>query len=368
MRRILLIIFFYGTCYFCNGQGDGNFRKYLDEDFAFTTQKRAAYGALVMKSGDHWCLVAVYPDTSTLIKAYFKDKSLKIKDGPFEFYNQKSTKVFDGYYINNVQQGVWRYYHKNGRLKDSGMIKNNQMVNVWKSWDENGKLLVIANYLSQDSIPDNLIIQPIASDEKKGLLDSDTTVSRPHGQWINFYENGQLKDSGNYRNGFREGEWTSWYKNGNIESRGTYHIHEQHGDWEYFYENGRTSTREKYQDNKVIAMECFDENGISAGSFCSILKPATPELDRFVSFESYMLDNIFWPASLQGISTNGLVKASFTVTKEGKLKDVAILETPHEMLGAEVKRFLFSIKKWSPAVSHNRVIEFTGLLEVPFYR
>ena len=366
MRRILLFIFLYVSCYFCNGQGDGNFRKYLDEDFAFTTQKKAVYGALGMKSGDHWCLIAVYPDTSTLIKAYFKDKSLKIKDGPFEFYYQKNIKAFEGYYINNVQQGVWKYYHKNAQLKDSGMIKNNQMVNVWKSWDENGKLLVIANYPSADSIPGNISIRPSPKEEGTGLLNSDTTINKPHGQWITFYENGQQKESGNYRNGFREGEWTSWNNNGNIESKGAYHIHEQQGDWEYFHENGKTSTREKYKDNKVIEMECFDENGNSTGSFCSILKPATPELDRFVSFESYMLDNIFWPPILQ--SVEGVVKASFTITKEGKLKDVAILETPHQSLGDEVKRFLFSIKKWSPAISHNRPIDYTALLEVPFYR
>jgi hypothetical protein len=242
------------------------------------------------------------------------------------------------------------------------------MVDVWKSWNENGNLLVNANYLSADSIPDNLIIHPKSTNGKTGLLNSDTTINRPHGQWNTFYENGQQKELGNYRNGFKEGEWTSWYKNGVIESKGAYHIEEQQGDWEYFYENGKMSTREKYKDNKVIAMDCYDEKGNSTGSFCSIRKPATPELDRFVSFESYMLDNIFWPPSLKGIEVNGMVKASFTITKEGVLKDVAILESPHELLSEEVKRFLFSIKKWTPAVSHNRVIESNVLLEVPFYR
>ncbi len=368
MRGILLFMLFYISCYFCNGQGDDKFRKYLDEDFVFTTQKNASYGALGIKSGDHWCLIAVYPDTSTLIKAYFKDKSLKIKDGPFEFYYQKNSKAFEGYYVNNIQQGVWRYYHKNGQLKDSGMIKNNHMVSVWKSWDENGKLMVIANYLSPDSIPDNLIVRATQTNRKTGLLNSDTTVNQPHGQWISYYNNGQQKEVGNYLNGFREGEWTSWYNHGGIESKGAYHIEEQQGDWEYFYENGKTSTRELYKDNKVIAMECYDENGNSTGSFCSIQRPATPELDRFVSFESYMLDNIFWPPNLNGVAVNGVVKANYTITKEGKLKDVAILEAPHELLGEEVKRFLLAIKKWSPAVSHNRVVEYNGMLEVPFYR
>ena len=368
MRGILLFIFFYVSCYFCNGQGDGNFRKYLDEDFAFTTQKKASYGALATKSGDHWYLLAVYPDTSTLIKAYFKDKSLKIKDGPFVFYYQKNIKAFEGYYVNNVQQGVWKYYHRNGQLKDSGLIKNNQMVDVWKTWNENGNLLAIANYLSPDSIADDFIFQPTTKDGKTGLLNSDTTINLPHGRWISYYDNGQQAESGNYRYGFKEGEWISWHKNGSIESKGAYHTAEQQGDWEYYYENGKTSTREKYKDNKVVAMECYDENGNSIGSFCSIKKPATPELDRFVSFESYMLDNIFWPADLKGLNVNGVVRASFTITKEGKLKDVTILEAPHELLAEEVKRFLLSIKKWSPAISHNRIIEFNGTLEVPFYR
>jgi len=368
MRVLIFFISFISSCYICDGQPEGSFRKYLDDDFEFTTQKKATYSAMAMKSGDHWMMLAVYPDTDTLLKAYFRDKSLRIKDGPFTMYHAKNLKAFEGQYVNNVQQGIWKYYYRNGQLKDSGMIKNNQMVNTWRSWHENGKQLAIANYMSPDSIPDDLIILAVPQPGKTGLLHSDTTINYPHGKWTEFHDNGNQKQSGNYLRGWRDGEWTSWYANGGMESKGSYYKDEQQGDWEYYFENGKTSTREKYKDNKVVAMECFDENGNSIGSFCSILKPATPELNRFVSFESYMLDNIFWPVDLKGVDVSGVVKLRYTITKDGKLKDVTVLESPHQSLTDEVKRFLYSIQKWAPAISHNRTIEFNGLLEVPFYR
>ena len=368
MRVLIFLIFLISSCYICDGQPEGSFRKYLDEELEFTTQKKGIYSAMAIKSGDHWMMLAVFPDTGTLLKGYFKDKSLRIKDGPFTFYHEKNIKAFEGLYVNNVQQGVWKYYHRNGQLKDSGMIKNNQMVNTWRSWHENGKQLAIANYMSPDSIPNDLIIRAVPQPGKSGLFNSDTTINYPHGKWIEFHDNGHQKESGHYVHGLRNGEWTTWYANGAIESKGSYHKNEQQGDWEYFFENGKTSTREKYKDNKVVSMECFDENGNSIGSFCSILKPATPELNRYVSFQTYMMDNIFWPAELNGVNANGILKASYIITKEGKLKSVTILETPHPALGDEVKRFLNSIQKWSPAVSHNRLIEFKGLLEIPFYR
>ena len=149
--RILIFFTLISCCYICAGQPEGSFRKYLDDDFEFTTQKKATYSAMAMKSGDHWMMLAVYPDTGTLLKAYFRDKSLRIKDGPFTLYYEKNIKAYEGQYVNNVQQGVWKYYYRNGQLKDSGLIKNNQMVNTWRSWHENGQQASLGSY--QDSDP-----------------------------------------------------------------------------------------------------------------------------------------------------------------------------------------------------------------------
>lgn len=368
MHYSLIIIYILFCCYTGNSQRADTLRKYLDNSLAFTNKNKGVYPAVAIQTGDHWYLFAVYPDTGTLLKAYFKDRELKIKDGPLILYHPNNKKAMECRYVNNVQQGVWKYYYKNGQLKDSGMIKNNQMVNTWYSWYQNGQLMAVMEYLPPDSVADNHFSFASPQQGKTGMLEKDTLINHPHGQWLGYHENGKKKDSGSYVHNLREGEWINWYANGNTESKGKYKEGKQEGEWNYFFENGQTSTREQYRNEKVVAMECFDEAGNATGIFCSILKPPVAILDRFTDFNTYMLDHIFWPKELDGKEVNGIVKAQYTISKEGKMVAFTILETPHELLSKETERFFRSLEKWSPGVSHNRSIDLTVTIEVPFYR
>lgn len=352
----------------CFAQRNDTLRVFLDDQLQFSNKKKGLYPAMAVKSNNHWFLVSVYPDTGLLVRAYFADRDLSVKDGPFQLYHRNNVKAMEGIYSNNTRQGVWKYWYPNGQIKDSGVIKNNQLVNTWFSWYENGQLMAIAQYLHPDSIPDDIVIRSDNRFGKKGLFNEDTTVTYLHGPYLSFYASGNRKDSGNYVNGLREGEWKSWYEDGNPESRGIYIKGEQSGTWEYFNENGNISTRETYLNNKITNLECFDTSGNSQGYFCSIQKPAVPVTGSYTNFQNYMLDNIFWPRELDGKNINGVVRVSYTISREGMLYDIKVLATPHQLLAQEVVRFLQGIPRWQPAVSHNRVVEYRGLLEVPFYR
>ncbi len=104
------------------------------------------------------------------------------------------------------------------------------------------------------------------------------------------------------------------------------------------------------------------------GMFCIILRSPVAIIERNLDFNNYMLDHIFWPKELDGKNVNGNVRASYTISKEGRLISFIIVESPHELLGKEVERFFLSIEKWSPAILHNRTTEFTVTIEIPFYR
>lgn len=351
------------------GQRGDTLRKYFNNELYFTTKNKAAYSGIAIKSDDHWWLVAVYPDTGLLVQAYYKDRSLSIKDGPFSLYHTKNTKAIEGTYINNTKQGIWKFWYESGALMDSGMVKNNYVVNTWYSWYETGRLKSIAQYQPIDSLSNKISVNNSNKKTAKRIWGGDDSlIIQPHGLSISYYENTQLKDSGNFINGEKQGEWTSWYKNGKIESKGRYDNGLQEGEWNYYYENGKNSTKEQYKKNKVIGLECFDELGQPTGIFCSILKPPVAIIDRYADFKNYMLDHIFWPKELDGKEVNGNLTANYTISKEGKLISFKVVESPHELLGKEVERFFRSIEKWSPAILHNRTTEFTVTIEIPFYR
>jgi Gram-negative bacterial TonB protein C-terminal/MORN repeat variant len=273
-----------------------------------------------------------------------------------------------GHYVDNVQQGLWKFWFPSGRLKDSGIIKNNFFSGTWKSWYDDGTLAAIATYPNDDSIT-QVIYSSTYTSRKTSLFKGDTIVAIKNGLWQAFYRNGSKRDSGSFANNIKTGWWKTWYENGQPESSGYYTNNIQEGIWEYFRREGTPSTRETYKAGKVISMACYDEQGHFTDSFCSILKPPVPLLERFVTLDNYLLDHIVWPDKiLNNTSIEGIVQVRFTITKEGKLIDFKILHSPHNLLSTEVERFFNSLPSWSPAISHNRTIDFTMEYEVPFRR
>lgn len=57
------------------------------------------------------------------------------------------------------------------------------------------------------------------------------------GKFMEFYNTGELRETGSYENGLREGNWKVFYKNGKIRKKGKYSNGEKVGIWKTFYKN-----------------------------------------------------------------------------------------------------------------------------------
>ncbi len=365
-KNVLTILFLWGALV-SSAQRSDTLRKYLNEELAFTSRLKAVYAAVAVRSDDHWLLYSVYPDTNMLLKAYFADKELTIKDGPFVLYHPKSIKAMEGVYIQNSKQGVWRYWHPNGQLKDSGMMYHHQLTGEWRSWNEKGLPTARTHYTDIDKLT-NRPQSNAGTGRKDGLLANDDVSGELNGLYVSYHPNGRIKDSGHFVAGIRQGVWFTFHANGNKDAEGNFFNGAMEGTWTYYHENGQVSTKELYKNNKIVDLSCFTENGESTGSFCSILKPPVPLLDRYTDFNTYMLDQLLWPKELDGKNVSGMVKAHYTISKNGEMLSFVVDESPHPSITAEVERFFKTLTKWSPAIIHNRPLEYTAKIEIPFYR
>jgi TonB family protein len=311
-------------------------------------------------------MVAAYRDTSPYLRVYYKDEQLLLKDGPFQMYFPEGVLAVAGSYINNIKQGPWLYYHTNGQKKDSGSYKNNYMVNEWKSYNEHGDLLIIVDYPDRETISDTVRGQTTLREQKTFILAGDTSNGDITGRAIRFYEDGQMRDSGRYIANKETGYWRYFYTDGSVESSGTYKAGYKEGDWEYFREDGTRSTKEKYAKNKIVSLECYDEKGNFSGIGCPIQKPPVAQ-GPFLDFSQFALNNMYWPEALKDTDITGQVNIEYTITKEGKLINLKVLRSPHPLMSAEVREFFKSLE-WSPAVSHNRPVDYKMTFSVPFYR
>jgi antitoxin component YwqK of YwqJK toxin-antitoxin module len=73
-----------------------------------------------------------------------------------------------------------------------------------------------------------------------------------HGLWMDYYENGALKDSGYYADGRMNGSWTYWYENGNLASNSIFKSNLQHGLWKDYYDNGKIKSEGRLAEGKMI--------------------------------------------------------------------------------------------------------------------
>jgi antitoxin component YwqK of YwqJK toxin-antitoxin module len=327
---------------FCSfAQQKDTIRKYLDNELRFTNRNKSVFPALAIRQEDHWMLVAVYPDTGILLKIYFKDAGLTIKHGPYSLYHPGKIKAREGFFNENVPSGCWQSWYKNGQLKDSGILVANQFAGIWKHWYENGRLQSWQEYA--DVATDSVIKLNGTPPDLKGSI----------------LFNAILK-------GILNGSSKSWYVNGQLESMGQYQRDTLSGLWTWYRENGFLSTRETYSKGKIIALECFNEKGEPSGSTCSILKPPA-FIHPFLEAQDYIVNELHRRKN-KDIYGEGVAELSFTIDKTGKMVNLLIKNSPDSALNKHIYAVVDKMPGWSPAITHNRTIDFPMQLSIPFFR
>jgi antitoxin component YwqK of YwqJK toxin-antitoxin module len=59
-----------------------------------------------------------------------------------------------------------------------------------------------------------------------------------HGPWQCFYENGKVREEGDYQKGQKTGHWKFYHENGNIALEGDYTNGHESGSWKMYDESG----------------------------------------------------------------------------------------------------------------------------------
>lgn len=187
------------------------------------------------------------------------------------------------------KQGLWRFFREDLLVNEEGRFRNDKKNGYWKTFDKEGNLLETLKFEHGILIPDpeelakldikreyhpNAQVKTVGSYSKgvkegvhreytvtgevsaskiyikgkvigEGIVDAE---GRRQGPWKEFYEQGELKNEGNYKNGLREGGWVFYYRNGKEEQQGAYRKGKPDGDWKWTYRNGQTWRAEVFYD------------------------------------------------------------------------------------------------------------------------
>lgn len=79
------------------------------------------------------------------------------------------------------------------------------------------------------------------------------------GPWVLYWDNGQLKSKGTWLSGVRQGSWVSYFSDGDLHQQGSFLNGEKHGSWKVYYDNPSDII---YEDGKFLSVPVESETNL----------------------------------------------------------------------------------------------------------
>ena len=135
-------------------------------------------------------------------------EELKVYDIRTDYYSNGNVKIVGSYY-DNKPDGIRREYNKEGKIEISYIFKHGIMIG-------------------------------------KGIVDE---AGLKQGKWSEYFDGGELKAEGSYKDNKRIGQWKFFYQNGKLEQMGSYNKNGLFdGLWKWYYVTGEVHREENYLD------------------------------------------------------------------------------------------------------------------------
>ena len=156
---------------------------------------------------------------------------------------------FEMNYKNGKLDGDYISYDENGKISAYGLHKNGIRVGEW--WRDLGILSVYDYYNESGQWIEERIYSP-SEDSSYGKR-----------KYFDYYENGQLKEKTNYKDGKQEGEHLYYYENGQLESKWNYNDGKKEGEYLYYDDDGQLAIKGHFKDGQEEGEWLFYlENGL----------------------------------------------------------------------------------------------------------
>jgi len=182
-----------------------------------------------------------------------------------------------------------------------------------------------------------------------------------------YYLNGKLQMEGSFRNKKctkNHGEFIYYFENGNVDRKGKYFKNKYEGIWCWYHLNGNKSSEELYSKGKRIKVEYWDSNGIKVDSADGEHKARFNGSEQ--GFREYVGANLKYPSSDEKAGIEGRVFIGFVIEIDGSLTYAHVIRSAEYELDKEALRVIQSSPKWEPAKLHNRLVRIDYVFPVTF--
>lgn len=270
---------------------------------------------------------------------------------------------------------------------------------------ERGETIIKSGYhFVATATKDNKSFLRIFYPERKQIVsheefkDSDFTVKSGYSKY--WYENGNLKSEGYYKNNQRVGQWKLYSsEDGSLSSSGIYRSDKKNGIWTYF-EHGDTSSVYTYSndvkegpfiqydsDGKISNQGAYDGENIyskerihsTSDTLMNTEQPlfkhgkCDPISDydlRKKCAEKALLERVYsqitYPNSSREHGIQGTVIIQLNIDEKGILEDYVVLRGICDALRDETIRVISTLPKWRPGTANGTPVKSSFILPVQY--
>lgn len=194
---------------------------------------------------------------------------------------------------------------------------------------------------------------------------SDDSSRVKEGVFVRYNEKGVILESVTYHNNTVEGPIVYYYENGAKHMEGSYIADKMSGEWIGYYESGKISGKAKYENDKQVSAEFFNEDGSANRSMKIFFRQAefpggSKGLIRFLN------ENLQYPKKAVDKNIQGTVVVQFKVGKDGTLSDFAVAKSVDPSLDKEALRVVKAMPGWTPAIYGGRLSDYYAKQPITF--
>jgi uncharacterized protein len=225
------------------------------------------------------CLFLLLLGYSLLVARHSFAQDTIVKDGYQKFYYPTGVLSSEGTMNSGKPDGYWKSYYENGKIKSEGNRKNFEIDSTWNFFSEEGKRILEVNYkygkknglkityLDKETVKENFVndvkegyTRFYYPDGKlkmevpfvKGLEQGLAKEYSPEGNIITLieYKKGfvveRMKINRKDQNNLKQGKWYIFYDNGNVKTEGIYKDDKKNGYFKEYTESGDLVSVSKY--------------------------------------------------------------------------------------------------------------------------
>ncbi len=195
-----------------------------------------------------------------------------ILDGTWTILDKNRRKIVEFQYLKGQREGTATWHRVDGmKMREMSFtdgVPNGQLL----EWNQQNKVTRQEDYLEghkvtesisywrpkQKQIEDHYLEAKLVVDGEddwwNATFASYTNVGERfrHGVSAAWYDNGQPKMRGAYREGLREGRFSWWHRNGQLDHSGLYRDGMKQGKWTWWHANGMRAHEGEFENDQPI--------------------------------------------------------------------------------------------------------------------